>query len=110
MVIIGVLLYLFNRLLEILLTSFMGSYLLVRGISFFLTGFPDEEHLSYLFYYKELNQLKRILSGPAFKFFIGMVVYMIISFIIQTFTFQKENEAKTQNSGTATNRRGGRKN
>jgi len=109
MVILGVLMYLFNRLLEILLTSLIGSYLLVRGISFFLKGFPDEEQLSYLYHYKELNQIKRIFTGPAFKFFIAIAVYMIISFIIQTFTFTKE-EPKTQNSGEAgIKRRGKRK-
>jgi hypothetical protein len=108
MVVLGLLIYLFNRILEILLTSMIGSYMLIRGISFFLSGFPDEEQLSYLIYYKELNQVKRIITGTAFKFFIGIAVYMIVSIIVQTFTFTKEEESKSQKSG-AENRRGKRK-
>lgn len=108
MVVLGLLIYLINRILEILLTSMIGSYMLIRGISFFLGGFPDEEQLSYLFYYKELNQVKRIITGTAFKFFIGIAVYMIFSIIVQSFTFTKEEEPKSQKTG-AENRRGKRK-
>lgn len=94
MIILGLILYVLDRVLEISLTSLIGTYLMVRGFSFFFGGYPDEEYLSTLFYYNELGQLKRVLMGDAYKYTIAMTIVFGISIFIQFFTFIKEDIPK----------------
>lgn len=94
MIILGLFVHLLEKVLETLITSMIGAYFSVRGVSFFLGGYPDEELLSILIYYREICQLKRLLMGRALRYVIGMLLALIISIFIQKYTSLKQPEDK----------------
>ena len=63
----------------------------IRGLSLITGGFPDEEYLSFLFFYKEMDEIKRVITGPSLKFFILIAFFFITSVVIQFKTFTKED-------------------
>jgi len=96
-------LYLVKRIFEILLTSTIGSYIFIRGFSFIFGGFPEEEYLSNLIYYKEFFQLDRIITGTAIRYFLAIAVTFIISVLIQLFyTFAKNSSSNNNSKETRT--------
>jgi len=68
----------------------MGAYALVRGVSFFLKGFPEEQLTFMLIKYREYNQLDDFL-GPKFYAYLGSIVFLtIFGMIIQSCLFSPE--------------------
>jgi hypothetical protein len=91
-IILGILIYFLKGLLQILSTSFFGSYAIIRGLGMIKGGFPEEEYLSGLIKYKEIYQLKKILLHESLFYTIALLVIMIISIIIQLNTYNDENK------------------
>lgn len=87
--ILGIIIYFLRKLIEILLTSSIGCYTLVRGVSLLLGGFPDEEFVSMLLKYKEMNQLKQLFVNESVFYTIFLFVLFITSIIIQWNTFEE---------------------
>jgi hypothetical protein len=98
-IILGILVYFLKGLLQILSTSFFGSYAIIRGISLIKGGFPEDEYISGLIKYKEIYQLKKILLHESLFYTILLVIILTISIIIQFYTYIDEsNEIKRKKS------------
>ena len=68
-----------------LATSLVGSYALVRGISVFAGGYPDETYVMMLINKGEYTQFGRVF-GPMIYLYIGGIFFMTaIGFWIQTY-------------------------
>ena len=78
----------FSRFIEsiilTLVTSLLGAYCAVRGISIVLGGFPDERYLSALLTHKEFNQVSRIFAGPAFVYLTSMTMMFVFGVLFQS--------------------------
>lgn len=90
--IIGVLIYSLGKLLEILLTSSIGSYSIIRGCGLMLGGFPDEEYVSALLKYREMYQLKMLFIEESIFYTIFLILIFAISICIQFYTFEDEKK------------------
>ena len=68
-----------------LATSLVGSYALVRGISVFAGGYPDETYVMMLINKGEYSQFGRVF-GPMIYMYIGGISFLTaIGFWIQTY-------------------------
>jgi len=92
-VIFGILVYFLKGLLQILTTSTIGSYSIIRGFGFIIGNFPEEGYISTLIRYREIYQLKRIILHECIFYSIASILILMISIIIQFNTY-KEDETK----------------
>ena len=84
----GVCSFIFHDKFIVLMTSFIGSYKVIRGISYFAKGFPDEiEQL-------DLVKLHDIITPYYSKAYYGYFPGILILFILSTvFQFWKKSIA-----------------
>jgi hypothetical protein len=75
---------LIEKLIFNLVTSIIGAYCAIRGLSIVLGGFPDEKYLFTLLTNKELNQVSRIFAGPAFVYLFTLIMIFIIGILFQS--------------------------
>ena len=62
--------------------SFLGSYFITKGVSYFLGGFPSEFVVMDLIYYQEWSQLDLILNGVIYAYLgCWFILYFISSLI-----------------------------
>jgi len=91
-IIFGIIIYFFGKLLEILLTSTIGSYSIIRGCGLLIGGFPDEEYVSVLLKYREIYQLKMLFLNESIFYTIFLILLFSVSILIQFYTFEEEKK------------------
>jgi len=85
LILVGLLLsYFLSDFIMITCTSFIGGYLLVRGISLFAGGFPDEQLIQDYMSKGEYDQLNKMLNWAAYLYFSAWIVLWIIGIIVQS--------------------------
>jgi hypothetical protein len=78
----------------VLATSLVGSYALVRGISVYAGGYPDETYVMLLINKGEYSQFGRVF-GPKIYMYIGGIFFMTgIGFWIQSYMVPTKEEQK----------------
>jgi hypothetical protein len=85
-----------------LVTSLIGAYCAVRGLSIVLGGFPDEKYLFTLLTHRELNQVSRIFAGPAFIYLFTLIMIFVLGILFQSgiithFSLSNEKENDINN-------------
>lgn len=92
LVLIGAIIgYNFLKVLFIFTTSFVGSYVVIKGISLWAGGFPSESLIIDLINKNEFELLKNIMTGVVYAYLAGWVVLTALSMYAQF----KANEDKT---------------
>lgn len=89
--------YCFNKFIIIFATSFIGSYIFVRGISLFAGGFPSEIEIMDLNREGETKQLEEILTWEVYVYMAAIAVGTVLSTILQ-FKFNKDTDGDEDNS------------
>mmetsp|Transcript_34926 Transcript_34926/g.33970 ORF Transcript_34926/g.33970 Transcript_34926/m.33970 type:complete len:107 (+) Transcript_34926:208-528(+) len=88
-VLIGILCMLFFDYAIIVFSAILGSYLLVRGLSFFIGGYPSEILIIMDFQNGSVSEL-----GLSFlAYFLAMIVIATTSIILQIMGRKKNEEA-----------------
>jgi hypothetical protein len=87
--------YYIDTLVKVLVSSILGSYCFVRGLSFLLGGFPDEFYAIKLIEKAEVGQLRQIITGKVLIYLISIVLLVIVGVIIQTKYFVHEDPPAT---------------
>jgi len=77
----------FEDFLKISVTSFLGSYLFVRGISMFAGGFTSEFEL-----YQQVKNGTAHLSTAEFGYFAGIIAFWILGIYYQEHNEQPKNK------------------
>ena len=96
-----ILAYFIRAFIIIIATSFIGSYSLIRGISLFAGGFPNEMTVIDLKKEGEDDQLKELLTWRVYLYLAFIVITCILSIYIQIKFFKKEKnkeEKKKENN------------
>ena len=75
--------YFFMKVLFILATSTVGSYLFVRGISFIFGGFPSESIVMDLIKKQEWNELNKMLSFVIYAYLSSWLILSCGSAYVQ---------------------------
>lgn len=75
-------------------TSFVGSYMIVRGCSMWIGHFPDETYVGYLVSHGEINQISRQIDSKVLAYFLSIGILTILGIIMQMTQFgdTEENE------------------
>jgi hypothetical protein len=74
-----------DEYMVILATSLVGSYALVRGISVYAGGYPDETYVMMLINNGEYSQFGRVFGPKIYLYIGGIFVMTAIGFWIQTY-------------------------
>jgi len=78
----------------VLATSLVGAYAIVRGISVFAGGYPDESYVMMLINHGEFQQFGRVF-GSKIYLYIGLIfVFTAIGFGIQSFFIPSKDDEK----------------
>lgn len=81
---IGLLLaYFFSDGILISTTAIIGGYLIIRGISLYAEGFPNESVLVQLMKNGEYEEMKSYLNFKVYLYLIGWLVLVVIGIIVQ---------------------------
>eukprot|EP00340_Litonotus_pictus_P012296 CAMPEP_0170538258 /NCGR_PEP_ID=MMETSP0209-20121228/103204_1 /TAXON_ID=665100 ORGANISM="Litonotus pictus, Strain P1" /NCGR_SAMPLE_ID=MMETSP0209 /ASSEMBLY_ACC=CAM_ASM_000301 /LENGTH=197 /DNA_ID=CAMNT_0010839915 /DNA_START=533 /DNA_END=1122 /DNA_ORIENTATION=+ len=84
MIAVGVLIaYFFGKHLLIISTSIIGSYVLIRGSSYLIGGFPNEGEVLDLINDEEWEQLDDILDAKVYGYLAVFIVMLIGGLIVQ---------------------------
>jgi hypothetical protein len=73
----------FEKLIILLLTSFIGAYCFVRGISLIIGGFPDETYIGKLISHKEFNQVSSLFSGKTMIYLLAILLLFVLGCMVQ---------------------------
>jgi len=96
-VLIGLLLsYFFADFIMITCTSLIGGYLLIRGISLYAGGFPNEQLIKDLMDKGEYDEINDVLNWAAYLYFSEWIVSFIIGIIVQ-YKLKKEDKETDDN-------------
>ena len=90
-IILIILAYFLKDIIIIFATSFIGAYTLIRGISLFAGGFPNEFTVIDLKQRDEIDQLKNILTWRVYVYLVAIVIATGLSIYIQ-FKINKEKQ------------------
>lgn len=74
-----------NKYQVLFTSSYIGSYIAIRGLSIVLGKFPDEQLLLNLIGHREHNQVFRIFGITYFYYMMGVITLTIIGGLIQYF-------------------------
>ena len=87
---------LITKYMLIFICSLIGGYSIIRGISFFLGGFPEENLLTMLIAYGEYNQISSLMNNTNLIYIGSMIGTGILGCIIQGYftTSVKSKEQK----------------
>jgi len=80
----------------VLATSLVGSYALVRGISVYAGGYPDETYVMLLINKGEYSQFGRVFGPKIFAYIGGIFAMTAIGFWIQSYMVPENTEAKKE--------------
>lgn len=84
----------------IVATSLIGSYAIIRGISLYAGGFPDESYVIDLIRSEEYDQLKHVLKPVVYVYLVGWLVLFVLGLFVQN-KLKKEQEEKMEFSENA---------
>ena len=86
--------------IRVYLTSFIGSYFFVRGISFYAGGFPDEFAL--------MSKKPPAINIPAFSgYCFGIILFFIVGFKVQYYMEEKSKSEGQESEDGASSKKGG---
>lgn len=83
----------FSYAIVIITTSIFGAYILVRGVSLHLGGFPEETYTSFLIINGEFNQLNRLIDKTMLLYLLSMGGMFLLGCVSQGFMI---NDIKTK--------------
>jgi hypothetical protein len=75
--------YFFKKIINIISTSFIGSFCLIRGISLLVTGFPDEIQIFDLISKNEEEQFNEFITWKLYIYLSSMAILISISIYVQ---------------------------
>lgn len=85
----------FSDKMIIISSSIVGSYIISRGLSFILSGFPSEMLIFDLLKSKNYQELDKLFTYKAYIYFSLIIIFFIIGIMIQfKFFYKKEEEEK----------------
>ncbi len=73
----------------------IGSYFIIRGISLYAGGFPDENYVIDLIKNKEYDTLHEVLKPIVYVYLAGWLVLFIIGLFVQN-KLKREQEQKRE--------------
>lgn len=79
----------------IISTSFCGAYAIIRGISLYAGGFPNESYIMDLIKNGEEEELKKVLTPIVFAYIAGWLVIFIIGLVVQYKTRSDDDDKKS---------------
>jgi len=83
-------------IIVIISTSLIGSYFIIRGISLYAGGFPNENYVIDLIVNKEYDTLKDVLGFIFYIYIVGWIILFIIGIVVQN-KLQKAKDNKQDN-------------
>ena len=92
---------LFN-IVTIFSTALIGAYAVIRGISIFVGGFPNETTIADLVSREETEQLKQLLNWKVYCYLAGWLVLFVVGLVVQIKIFaadKDEEKKKNENKG-----------
>lgn len=92
MIVFAVLSIFFFNYIMIFATALIGAYAIVRGISFFAGGFPNEMTVADLIAKNETEQLKELLTWYVYLYLAGFLVLFIVGMVVQIKIFKKKKD------------------
>ena len=92
MIVFAVLGILFFNYIIVFATALIGAYAVVRGISFFAGGFPNEMTIADLIANNETEQLKDLLTWHVYLYLVGLAILFVVGMIVQIKIFKKNKD------------------
>jgi hypothetical protein len=93
--------------IAIISTAIVGGYAIVRGISVWAGGFPDERQVYELGSKGEWEQMRNLLTGVVYAYLAGFVVLSALGMIIQFKFFYDGNKKKNNEEEKQKNNKDG---
>ena len=90
---------LFN-IVTIFATALIGAYAVIRGISIFAGGFPNETTIADLVKNDETEQLKNLLTWIVYLYLGGWVILFVIGLVVQIKIFAADKEEEKNKETT----------
>ena len=90
---------LFN-IVTIFATALIGAYAVIRGISIFAGGFPNETTIADLVKNEETEQLKNLLTWIVYLYLGGWVILFVIGLVVQIKIFAADKEEEKNKEKT----------
>lgn len=81
----------------IVVTSLLGSYMVVRAFTIFKPEFPDEGYIAALYHHKEIQTISRVVNQDMLTYILAFAILFIIGLIVQISNYkpdEKEGEEK----------------
>lgn len=101
-VLILILRFIIEKYIMVTVTSFVGSYMIVRGSSLWIGHFPDETYVGYLVSNGEINQLSREIDTKVLAYLLCIAILTILGVIMQmTQVEDTEENEKDKDLGKA---------
>lgn len=92
MILFAVLSILFFDYIMIFATALIGAYAVIRGISFFAGGFPNEMTIADLVAKNETEQLKNLLTWHVYLYLAGLALLFVAGMVVQIKIFKKKKD------------------
>ena len=90
---------LFN-IVTIFATALIGAYAVIRGISIFAGGFPNETTIADLVKNDETEQLKNLLTWIVYLYLGGWVILFVIGLVVQIKIFAADKKEEKNKETT----------
>ena len=90
---------LFN-IVTIFATALIGAYAVIRGISIFAGGFPNETTIADLVKNEETEQLKNLLTWIVYLYLGGWVILFVIGLVVQIKIFAADKKEEKNKETT----------
>ena len=90
--------FLFTHII-IIATSFIGGYLVAKGISLYAGGFPDEKYMIDLISNGEMEEFYELLTPALYGYLAGWLVLFVVGVIVQYKIRSDEKEKDKLDSG-----------
>ena len=90
---------LFN-IVTIFATALIGAYAVIRGISIFAGGFPNETTIADLVKNEETEQLKKLLTWIVYLYLGGWVILFVIGLVVQIKIFAADKKEEKNKETT----------
>lgn len=94
---LGILLF---NIVTIFATALIGAYAVIRGISIFAGGFPNETTLADLVKRKEMQQLENLLTWKVYLYLAGWALLFIVGLVVQIKIFAADKEEEKNKETT----------
>lgn len=71
-------------------TSLVGSYMIVRAFSILQPNFPDEGYIAALYHHKEIQSISRIIDQNMIVYILAFVALFLVGLIVQTSNYSSD--------------------